>query len=49
MPYIPIFFAVRRTLRRPDVEGWRENVLDLHPYQYLWLDPTRAGPARLTH
>ena len=47
VPYIPIFHSVRRTLRRPDIQGWYENVLDLHPYKYIWLDPAAAGPARL--
>jgi oligopeptide transport system substrate-binding protein len=47
MPYIPLIFAVRRTLRRPDVQGWYENVLDVHPYKAVWLDPAVAGPARL--
>ncbi len=47
MPDIPLIYSVRRTLRRPDVHGWYENVLDVHPYKAIWLDPATAGPARL--
>jgi oligopeptide transport system substrate-binding protein len=47
MPFIPLFHGVARGLRRPDVHGWYENVLGVHPYKAIWLDPATAGPARL--
>jgi oligopeptide transport system substrate-binding protein len=40
MPLIPIYFYVRSTLIDEAVRGWYPNILDYHPYQDVWLEPT---------
>ncbi len=37
MPMLPIYFYVRASLRQPSVKGWWPNVLDHHPYKYVYL------------
>ena len=41
MPVIPIYFYTHKILMRPEVKGWWPNVLDMHPYKYVYLE---AGP-----
>jgi len=38
MPVIPVYFYVRSLLIRPAVKGWYPNLLDHHPYKYVFLD-----------
>jgi len=47
MPIMPIYYYTRSVLWRPEVKGWYLNLLEDHPYKYVWLDPTAAGPAKL--
>jgi oligopeptide transport system substrate-binding protein len=37
-PVIPIYFYTRVGLRRPEVKGWYPNILDNHPYKYVYLE-----------
>jgi len=41
MPIIPIFFYTRVFLERPEVKGWYPNVLDNHPYKYVYLEAAK--------
>ncbi|NKB25327.1 MAG: peptide ABC transporter substrate-binding protein [Kiritimatiellae bacterium] len=36
-PIIPIYFYTRVYLIQPNVKGWYENLLDHHPYKYVYL------------
>jgi len=38
MPIAPIYFYTRNYLRLPAVKGWDANLLDIHPYKYVWLE-----------
>jgi len=38
MPIIPIYFFVHATLRHPTVKGWYPNLLDRHPYKFIYLE-----------
>lgn len=38
VPIIPIYTYTRVYLLRPEVKGWYPNILDHHPYQYVYLD-----------
>ena len=38
-PIIPIYIYTRVYLMLPNVKGFYPNILDLHPYQYIWLAP----------
>jgi len=44
MPIGPLYFYTRNNLRLPTVKGWHSNLLDIHPYKYVWLDSEAAGP-----
>lgn len=37
LPILPIYFYVRSTLIRPQVQGWYPTILDHHPYKYVTL------------
>jgi oligopeptide transport system substrate-binding protein len=39
MPVIPIFFYVSATLIQPSVKNWYPNILNHHPYKYVYLEP----------
>lgn len=39
MPIIPIYFYTRPRLIRPSVKGFYPNLLDHHPYKYIYLVP----------
>lgn len=41
VPIIPIYFYTRSILVRPVVKGWHPNILDIHPYKYVYLDPAK--------
>ncbi|OIR18672.1 periplasmic oligopeptide-binding protein precursor [mine drainage metagenome] len=36
-PIIPIYFYTHVYLVDPSVQGWYPNLLDHHPYKYVWL------------
>jgi len=38
-PIIPIYIYVNQGMIREKVGGWFENVRDMHPFQYLYIDP----------
>ena len=35
---LPLYYYVNQGMLRPRVKGWHENVRDLHPLQYVWID-----------
>jgi oligopeptide transport system substrate-binding protein len=37
-PIAPIYFYTRDNLRLPDVRGWYDNLLDVHPYTGVFLE-----------
>jgi oligopeptide transport system substrate-binding protein len=39
-PIAPLYFYTRTNLRLPSVKGWYDNLVDLHPYTGVYLDPT---------
>ena len=38
MPVAPVYYYTRNYLRQPNVKGWDANLLDIHPYKYVWLE-----------
>lgn len=38
-PIMPIYFYTRNNLRLPSVKGWYGNLLDLHPFKGVYLEP----------
>jgi len=42
LPIAPIYYYVRNNLRRPGINGWHGNLLDLHPLKGVSLE---AAPA----
>jgi oligopeptide transport system substrate-binding protein len=36
----PIYTYTRVYLKSPDVKGWYPNILDYHPYKYIYLEPS---------
>ena len=40
-PVLPIHFYTRVRLVRPELKGWSPNLLDDHPYKYLYLEAAR--------
>jgi oligopeptide transport system substrate-binding protein len=37
-PVLPVYTYTRVYLIRPEVKGWYPNILDHHPYQYVYLE-----------
>ncbi len=37
-PIMPIYIYVNKGMLKEKVRGWHENVRDLHPYQYMWIE-----------
>ena len=37
VPILPIYFYTRTTLRRPEVKGWYNNILDIHNLKGVYL------------
>jgi oligopeptide transport system substrate-binding protein len=35
MPLIPIYYYTTQHLLSPDLKGWKDNVMDIHPSRYL--------------
>jgi oligopeptide transport system substrate-binding protein len=40
MPIVPLYFAPDRALRVPELKGWHQNLLDLHPLKFVSLEST---------
>ena len=45
MPVLPLYHYVNQGMLRPRVKGWHENVRDLHPFQYVFIDGPPAKSA----
>jgi oligopeptide transport system substrate-binding protein len=43
MPILPLYFYVNQGMLRPRVKGLDENIRDLHPFQFIFMD---GPPAR---
>ena len=44
LPILPIYYYVNQGMLRPRLRGWSENIRDLHPFQYMYLDgPSASG------
>jgi oligopeptide transport system substrate-binding protein len=41
-PIAPLYFYTRNNLRLPSVRGWYDNLVDIHPYTGVYLDPAGA-------
>ena len=39
LPIIPLFYRNQNYLVQPSVQGWKENMLDWHPFQSIKLGP----------
>jgi oligopeptide transport system substrate-binding protein len=37
LPVIPLYVYTRLYLLSPDVQGWEQNIEDVHPLKYVWL------------
>jgi oligopeptide transport system substrate-binding protein len=38
LPIMPVYMYVNQGLLKDSVRGWHENVRDIHPFQYLWME-----------
>jgi oligopeptide transport system substrate-binding protein len=38
VPIVPLYFYTRLNLKRPEVKGWHHNILDIHPYKFVYLE-----------
>jgi len=38
-PFLPIYYYVNQGMAKPKVKGIIQNILDLHPWQYIWIEP----------
>ena len=38
LPLIPIYTYTRIYMLNKDVKGWSPNLLDTHPYQFIYLE-----------
>ncbi len=39
VPIIPVYTYAKNYLLSPQVKGWYPNLLDYHPYKYVYLEP----------
>ncbi len=47
LPILPLYFYVNQGVLRPRVKGLAENIRDLHPFQYIYLDgPPATGKGK---
>ena len=47
VPIIPVYFYRSKALIQPSVKGWLPNLLDHHPYKYVYLEAESAKQGRL--
>ena len=40
VPIIPVYTYAKNYLISPRVKGWYTNLMDYHPYKYVYLEPT---------
>jgi oligopeptide transport system substrate-binding protein len=40
VPVMPIYTYTRLYLKAPELKGWHNNILDHHPYKYVYLEKT---------
>ncbi|MEH6557004.1 MAG: peptide ABC transporter substrate-binding protein [Oceanicoccus sp.] len=40
VPVMPIYTYTRLYLKAPELKGWYSNILDHHPYKYIYLEKT---------
>ena len=38
MPILPIYYYTHVCAQRPEIKGWYPNILDNHPYKYVYLE-----------
>jgi ABC-type oligopeptide transport system substrate-binding subunit len=38
MPYVPLYIYTWYYLQKPYVRGIEANILDQHPFKYIWID-----------
>jgi oligopeptide transport system substrate-binding protein len=38
LPILPIYFYTSTHAIRPELKGWHPNILDIHPYKFLYLE-----------
>jgi len=38
-PILPIYIYVNQGMKVESLQGWYENVRDLHPFQYMYFEP----------
>lgn len=48
-PLMPIYTYTQVRLISSDVKGWEENILDQHPYKYLYLDNVPPADHGVAH
>ncbi|MCE9636369.1 MAG: peptide ABC transporter substrate-binding protein [Planctomycetes bacterium] len=46
LPVMPLYYYVNQGMLRPRVKGWHDNVRDLHPFQYIYIDGPAAESAK---
>ncbi|MGA2052642.1 MAG: peptide ABC transporter substrate-binding protein, partial [Opitutales bacterium] len=44
VPFIPLYYYTTTILIRPEVRGYENNLLDLHPYTAIYFNPQATGP-----
>jgi len=49
LPIIPIYFYVSQKMQHSSVKGMHPNLLDRHPYKYIWLNPRYKADAESDH
>ena len=38
LPILPIYFYTHVCARRPEIKEWHPNILDHHPYKFVYLE-----------
>ncbi len=42
-PFIPIYYYTTNYLLSEDVKGYHPNIMDYHPYKYIYLESDKSG------